>query len=150
MKKVEPVKIAVVVLVLITAAVAVFYLTTRPAAPEGALRIENGGQVTELPLERLEFSPVQGTVVNGKGEERTIDAQGVLLSEVLREAGISEFAQVAVTADDAYSAAVTAEEVHEPDRVYLIQQEEGGLRLIVFGDSNSKRSVSDVVSLSVK
>ena len=150
MKKVEPVKIAVVVLVLVTAAVAVFYLTTRPAAPEGALRIENGGQVTELPLERLELVPVRGTVVNGKGEERTVDAQGVLLSEVLREAGISEFAQVAVTADDAYSAAVTAEEVHEPDRVYLIQQEEGGLRLIVFGDSNSKRSVSDVVSLSVK
>lgn len=150
MKKAEPVKIAVVVLILVTAAVAVFYLTTRPAAPEGTLRIENGGQVTELPLERLELVPVQGTVVNGKGEERTVDAQGVLLSEVLREAGISEFAQVAVTADDAYSAAVTAEEVHEPDRVYLIQQEEGGLRLIVFGDSNSKRSVSDVVSLSVK
>ena len=150
MKKVEPVKIAVVVLILVTAAVAVFYLTTRPAAPEGMLRIENGGQVTELPLERLEFIPVQGTVVNGKGEERTIDAQGVLLSEVLREAGISEFAQVAVTADDAYSAAVTAEEIHESDRVYLIQQEEGGLRLIVFGDGNSKRSVSDVVSLSVK
>lgn len=150
MKKVEPVKIAVVVLILVTAAVAVFYLTTRPAAPEGALRIENGGQVTELPLERLELVSVRGTVVNGKGEERTVDAQGVLLSEVLREAGISEFAQVAVTADDAYSAAVTAEEVQEPDRVYLIQQEEGGLRLIVFGDSNSKRSVSDVVSLSVK
>ena len=150
MKKVEPVKIAIIVLILITAVVAVIYLTTRPATQEGILRIENGGQVIELPLERLTFASVHGTVVNGKGEERTIDAQGVLLSEVLREAGISEFAQVAVTADDAYSAAVTAEEIHESDRVYLIQQEEGGLRLIVFGDGNSKRSVSDVVSLSVK
>ena len=150
MKKAEPVKIAVIVLALITAIVAIIYLTTRPTAPEGTLRIENGGQVIEFPLERLEMIPVLGTVVNGKGEERTVDAQGVLLSAVLREAGISEFAEVTVTADDAYSAAVTAEEIADSNRVYLIQQDGGGLRLIVFGDSNSKRSVSDVVSLSVK
>ena len=150
MKKAEPVKIAVIALVLVTAIVAVVYLAVRPTTPEGMLRIETGGRVTELSLERLELIPVQGTVVNGKGEERTIDAQGVLLSEVLREAGISEFAEVTVTADDAYSAAVTAGEIAEPDRVYLIQQDEGRLRLIVFGDSNSKRSVSDVAFLSVK
>ena len=150
MRKVEPVKIAIIVLVLITAIVAIFYLTTRPTASEDTLRIEKNGQVIELPLERLDFNPVRGTVVNGKGEERTVDAQGVLLSEILREAGISEFSEVTVTANDAYSAVVTAEEIAEPDRVYLIQQDEGGLRLVVFGDSNSKRSVSDVASLSVK
>lgn len=150
MKKVEPVKISIIALILLTAIVAIIYLTTRPAAQEGTLRIENGGQVMELPLERLTFGPVHGTTVNGKGEERTIDAQGVLLDQVLRDAGISEFAEVTVTADDAYNAVVTAEEIAEPDRVYLIRQDEGGLRLIVFGDSNSKRSVSDVVSLSVK
>ena len=150
MKKAEPVKIAIIVLVLITAIVAIFYLTTRPTASEGTLRIESGGQVIELPLERLTFASVHGTTVNGKGEERTIDAQGVLLDQVLREAGIEEFSEVTVTADDAYNAVVTAEEIGKPDRVYLIQQNEGGLRLIVFGDSNSKRSVSDVASLSVK
>ena len=150
MKKVEPVKIVIIVLVLITTVVAIFYLTTRPATQEGILRIENGGQVIELPLERLTFASVHGTTVNGKGEERTIDAQGILLDQILREAGISEFTEVTVTADDAYNAVVTAEEIAETDRVYLIQQDEGGLRLIVFGDSNSKRSVSDVASLSVK
>lgn len=150
MKKAEPVKIAIIVLVLITAVVAIFYLTTRQTAPEGTLRIESGGQVIELPLERLEFVPVHGTTVNGRGEERIIDAQGVLLSMVLQEAGITGFAEVTVTADDAYNAVVTAEEIAESDRVYLIQQDEGGFRLIVFGDSNSKRSVSDVASLSVK
>ena len=150
MKKVEPVKVAIIVLVFITTVVAIFYLTTRPAASEGTLRIENGSQVIELPLERLEFIPVRGTVVNGKGEERTVDAQGVLLDRVLREAGISEFSEVTVTAADAYHAVVTAEEIAEPDRVYLIQQDGDGLRLVVFGDSNSKRSVSDVASLSVK
>ena len=150
MKKVEPVKIAIIVLVFITAIVAIFYLTTRPTASEGTLRIESGGQVIELPLERLTLASVHGTTVNGKGEERTIDAQGVLLSQVLREAGISKFTEVTVTADDAYNAVVTAEEIAEPDRVYLILQDESGLRLIVFGDNNSKRSVSDVASLSVK
>ena len=150
MKKTEPVKLVIIVLVLITAIVAIFYLTTRPAASEGTLRIENNGRVIELPLERLELTPGWGAVVNGKGEERTVDAQGVLLSGVLREAGIEEFSEVTVTADDAYSAVVTAEEIAALDRVYLIQQDEGGLRLIVFGDSNSKRSVSDVASLSVK
>ena len=150
MKKVKPAELAIIILILITAVVAIFYLTTRPAAPENTLRIENGGQVIELPLERLTFVPVHGTTVNGKGEERTVDAQGVLLSNVLRKAEISEFTEVIVTADDAYNAVVTAEEIAEPDRVYLIQQDEGGLRLIVFGDSNSKRSVSDVASLSVK
>lgn len=150
MKKAEPVKIMIIVLVLLTAIVAVFYLTTRPTVPENTLRIETGSQVIELPLERLEFSPVRGMVVNGKGEERTVDAQGVLLSEILREAGIEEFSEVTVTAEDAYNASVTAEEAAAPDRVYLIRQDEGGLRLIVFGDSNSKRSVSDVAFLSVK
>lgn len=150
MKKAEPVKIAIIVLVLITAIVATFYLTTRPSASKDTLRIEKGGQVIELPLERLKLIPVRGTVVNGKGEERTVDAQGVLLDRVLREAGIEEFSEVTITADDAYNAVVTAEEIAEPNRVYLIRQDEGGLRLVVFGDSNSKRSVSDVASLSVK
>ena len=150
MKRAEPVKMMIVALVLVTAVVAAVYLTTRPAAAEGALRIEAGGRVIELPMDRLKFVPVQGTVVNGRGEERNIDAQGVLLDQVLREAGVSEFAEVTVAADDAYSAVVTAEEIAAPDRVYLIRQDGSGLRLIVFGDSNSKRSVSGVASLSVR
>ena len=150
MKEAKSAKIAIIALVLLTVIVAIVYLSTRPNTPEGTLRIENGSQVIELPLERLKFLPVRGTTVNGKGEERTIDAQGVLLSEVLWEAGIEEFSEATVTAGDAYNATVTAEEIAAPDRVYLIQQDEGGLRLIVFGDSNSKRSVSDVASLSVK
>lgn len=150
MKEAKSAKIAIIALVLLTVIVAIVYLSTRPNTPEGTLRIENGSQVIELPLERLKFLPVRGTTVNGKGKERTIDAQGVLLSEVLREAGIGEFSEATVTAGDAYNATVTAEEIAAPDRVYLIQQDEGGLRLIVFGDSNSKRSVSDVASLSVK
>ena len=150
MKKAEPAKVIVIVLLLITAAVAVFCLTARTAVSEGALRIELADRALELPLEQLELAAVQGTVLNGKGEERTVDAQGILLSQVLREAGITEFSEVTVTADDEYSARVSAEEIAETDKVYLIRQDGGGMQLIVFGDGNSKRNVSNIVRLSIQ
>ena len=151
MKKMSFVKAIILILILVTAAVAVFHLTTRAAVSEGMIRVEFAdGQAEELSLEKLKPVPVQGTVVNGKGEERTIDAQGILLSDVLREVGVTDFSAVTVTADDEYSAQVTAEEVVEPDKVYLIQQEEGGMQMIVFGDENSKRKVSNVVRLLVQ
>lgn len=153
MKKTRPVQsmILILILILVTAAVAAFYLTTRTAVPKGALRVElAGGQAEDLPLEELEMVLVQGTVVNGKGEERAIDAQGILLSDVLREAGVTEYSMVTVTADDEYGVQVMAEEIAEPGKVCLVQQEAGGMQLIVFGDENSKRNVSNVVRLSVQ
>lgn len=151
MKKISPVQVMVLLLILVTAAAAAFHLTTRAAVPEGVLRVElAGGQTRELSLAKLKLVPVQGTVVNGRGEKSAVDAQGVLLSDALREAGVTDFSTVTVTADDEYSAQVTAEEIAEPDKVYLIRQEEGGMQMIVFGDENSKRKVSDVVRLSVQ
>ena len=150
MKKAEPAKVIVAVMILITAVVAVFYLTGRTGVPEGALRIEYGGRALELPLEQLELTAVRGTVVNGKGEERTVDARGILLDQVLRKAGITDFSEVIVTADDEYSARVTAQEAAETDKVYLIRQDEGGMQLIVFGDGDSRRNVSDAVRLTVR
>ena len=153
MKKIGPAKAAVLILilVLVTAAVAAFYLTTRTAVPEGVLRVEFAdGKAAELSLEKLEMVSIQGTVVNGKGDERVINAQGILLSDVLREAGVTEYSMVTVTADDEYSARVTAAEITEPGKVYLTRQEEGSMQLIVFGDENSKRNVTNVVRLSVQ
>ena len=150
MKKIEPAKIIVIVLIFVTAIVAVIYLNTRTSVSKGALLVEYGGQTLELPLEQLELTAVHGIVVNGKGEERTIYAQGILLSQVLREAGVMDFSEVTVTADDEYSARVSAGEAAEADKVYLIRQDEGGMQLIVFGDGNSKRNVSNVVRLSVQ
>lgn len=151
MKKISPVQVMVLILILVTAAAAAFHLTTRAAVPEGVLCVElAGGQTKELSLEKLKLVSVQGTVVNGKGEECAVDTQGLLLAEVLQEAGVTEYAVVTATADDEYSAQVTAEEIAESGKVYLIRQEEGGMQMIVFGDENSKRKVSDVVRLSVQ
>ncbi len=148
MKRTKLVPILIAALIALTAATAALYLSTRPAAEEGSLRVEYGGQAVHLPLDRLEFGPVHGVLVNGKGEERAVDAQGVPLSDVLRAAGATDYAEVTVTADDAYHAVVTAEEIAQPDRVFLIREEKGP-RLVVFGDVDSRRSVSGVVSLTV-
>lgn len=137
-------------LVLLTAAAAAVRLSGRAVPAAGTLRIEKGGNAVELPVAELELANVRGTVVNGKGESRAIDSQGLLLSAVLDAADVQAEAQVTVTADDAYSAAVSAAELSAPDMVYLIQQEDGGMQMVVFGDANSKRNVSNVAMVTVE
>lgn len=149
MKKVKPLWVVIAVLVLITAAAAAVHFATRADVPEGILRVEYGGSAVELAVGKLELSPVQGTVRNGKGEVRAVDGEGILLGRMLEQAGVGEYAAVTVTADDEYSAIVTAAEAAEPDRVYLLLEGDGSLRLVVFGDENSKRNVSNVKLVSV-
>ena len=134
---------------LLTIVVAVIHLNTRQDVPEGEMRIVVGNTETTLALSDLKLTQVTGTIVNGKGEERTIDAQGIPVCTVLSQAEITELSQVKVIADDEYHAVLTAEEALAPEGVYFIMQEEGGVQLIVFGDTNSKRNVSDVVCMEV-
>ena len=68
----------------------------------------------------------------------------------LGETVIAEiFVAVTVVADDSYRAELLVEEVKEENRAYLML-EDNTLRLIVFKDENSKRSVSDVVEICVE
>ena len=149
MKKNRFVIVLLIVLVVITAGVAVWHNATRVTASQGTLRVEAGDSVTEISLDQLQLTTVQGTIVNGKGEENTIDEQGVLLSQVLEQTGISEYTQVEAVADDEYSATVTKDEIDQPDKVYLLVEEEDRPQLVVFGDENSKRNVSGVIRLVV-
>lgn len=139
-----------VVLVVFTAAMAVLHLGSYKAVPEESLLIVNNGKEYTLSASDFVYEQVQGTRVNGKGEEITIDAEGVSLQSVLLQAGIEEYTQADVISEDSYHAVVLAEEAALEGKVYLTRQEEGGLRLTVFGDSNSKRSVSDVVQIVVE
>ena len=141
--------LALAALLAVTAVIAVVHSATRDKVPEGALLIEHAGRQSTVAVDELPLGPVRGTVVNGKGEERTVEADGILLAEVLRAADIADAASATVTADDEYSAQVTGEELAAPDKVYLIRQEDGGLQLIVFGDENSKRNVSGAVKVTV-
>lgn len=150
MKKERIILFAVGALILVTAAAAAVHLTGRIAPAEGSVYIEQGERSTEVAVSELALGPVQGTLVNGKGETRTVDGQGILLSALLEKAEMTAEAQVTVTADDEYSAVVTAEELSAADKVYLMLQEEDGVQLVVFGDSNSKRNVSNVTRVSVE
>lgn len=147
MKKDKLVKFFILALVLFTAAAAAVHLAGRTRVPEGGILVKWDGGEAYAALEELELVEVRGTVRNGKGEELEVDGQGAPLSRILDAAGVREFAQVTVAADDSYSAVVTAAEVAQPDKVYLLVQEDGP-RLVVFGDENSKRNVSGVAVLT--
>lgn len=149
MKKNRPAILLLAVLLAVTAAAAGIHLSTRQTAQMGTVLVEYGGKVEELSLDRVELTAVRGTVINGKGKERRVDAQGAPLSAVLAEAGITSYTQAAVTADDEYSVTVTQEEAAAPDRVFLIVQEGERTQLLVFGDPNSKRNVTNVIRLTV-
>ena len=79
--------------------------------------------------------------------------------DVLSLAGIGngDFAYVRAVSSDEYAAELLAQEVADDGIAFLIRdssdggKEAGGLsiRLVVFGDSNSKRQVKDVVRIEV-
>ncbi len=150
MKKRSRIFVLIAALAALTAAAAAVRLAVWEGVSEGVLRIESSGTTTDVVFSELELGEVKGTVINGKGEEKSVDARGVSLSGLLDQCQITGFAEVTVEADDAYSAAVAAEEIAVPEKVYLIAQEDGGVKMVVFGDSNSKRSVSNVVCLKVR
>ena len=137
-------------LVLLTAVFTVIHLTTRSRVPEGSLAINYNGKVCYVEIDSKDLIEVRGTVVNGKGEEKEVHEQGIAVSDVLRAAGIdlTAISGVTVTADDEFSAELSADEVNEDGKAYLTDDGET-MTLIVFGDSNSKRRIHNVVSLTV-
>ncbi|MDO4458784.1 MAG: hypothetical protein Q4C42_01675 [Clostridia bacterium] len=118
-------------IVLVAAVCAVMHFSSQPKAEDGGIII-NGESVT---ISESDLIDVKGTTVNGKGEEKQIDGKGVLITDLIGK----DFETAKVTASDEYSAEITAE-----DEAYLMVQEDGSYRMIVFGDSNSKRDVKNV------
>ena len=97
----------------------------------------------------LDFEPVSGVRVNGKGESIPVEGQGISVKDLLESKKIASYSKVTVLSNDSYAAELAAEEITEDGKAYLMLDEEE-LRLIVFGDSNSKRSVSNVVQIIVE
>ena len=73
-----------------------------------------------------------------------------MLADVLTLAGVENMPEsgVLVTAADEYSVEVTADELAEEDKVYLLQEETP--RLLVFGDNSEKRNVKNVARITVQ
>ena len=143
--------IFIVILLMITGVMAVMHLNRREEVAEGAVKVSVGEETYIVNISELSYERIKGTRVNGKGEEKTVEASGILLKNVLESVGITEYGDLSVVADDAYSADITKEELDDVSKAYLIQEEgEVRLRLIVFGDKDSKRSVSNVAQIVVK
>ena len=140
--------IILAVLVIVTACAAITHLSEREQVRMGFLQVEYGDKKILVDLSSLATTAVQGTILNGKGDEIAVDGQGVLLSDLLFDLGIEVSEEVTAIADDEYSATVSAEELGE-GRVYVLCEGERG-RLVVFGDANSKRNVYGLIRLVVK
>ena len=135
--------IYVIVLLLITGIAAFSHLSTREEVPKHGIQISWKEEEIILDIEKLEYENVTGSYVTGKGETRDVDAPGILLDSLLEKVGIDQYEKAIITADDSYSVEVLKEEA------YFIKEEDS-LRLIVFGDKDSKRNVKNVVKIEVE
>ena len=133
----------IIILLVITVAAVWWYLGSREKTPENSLIVVSGGKETVVDIDKLKLAEFSGTTVNGKGDKKDITAQGIKLSDVIAD---QDYSEVEVTSDDAYSAVVRKDEMEQA----WLQIEEGKARLIVFGDTDSKRNVKNVVRIEVR
>lgn len=138
------------VLTVMLLALSILRLISREKIPEGALAVHFGEKTTYISLDGLTAQPISGIIINGKGQEKQVEAVGVPLKTLLKKVNIptDRISTVIVEAEDAFTAEIAAEELDQ-ERVYLVQ-EENSISLVVFGDTNSKRQVHNVVSIDIR
>ena len=148
--KTSKVKIFVILLLSLTIIVAFIHWNTIEPIAEGTLLISIGDEAVTVDISKFDYEQVTGIRMNGKGEEIIVDALGISLKDILEQEDIQNYKKVVVFSKDSYNAEILAEEVEMDSKVFLIVEEEKELRLVVFGDTNSKRSVSNVVQIVVE
>ena len=142
---------AIAALIALTAVFAIIHSAARTEVPDGALLVSCGGEKKYVDLASLDTVSVRGSVVNGKGEKSDVNTQGLPLAEVIENAGFDPNGAVTVkvTADDEFSAELSGDELNEDGKAYLVSEDDGSMRLVVFGDSNAGRNVRNVVSVEI-
>ena len=142
---------AIAALIARTAVFAIIHAAARTEVPDGALLVSCGGEKKYVDLASLDTVSVRGSVVNGKGEKSDVNTQGVPLADVIENAGFDPNGAVTVkvTADDEFSAELSGDELNEDGKAYLVSEDDGSMRLVVFGDSNAGRNVRNVVSVEI-
>ena len=139
----------VAAVLLLTAVLAVVHLTTREQVETGRLVVSYQNKQQEVVFAQLPLQQIQGTISNAKGQTFSVDAKGLSAEAFLAELNISSFSTLTVVADDEYRAEVSAAEIEAENVVAFITQEDGGVQMVVFTDSNSKRNVTNVVRVEV-
>ena len=115
---------------------------TRVDVPSNYILID-GPKPVSINLKEVEKYIISGQVTNMKGEIKEITGNGCSLFDIIEDYSGTDFTEVTVISDDEYSAKLTKEEVVDTDKAVLLF-DETSVRLYVFGDSNSKRNVSNV------
>jgi len=151
MKQKRIILVIIIILAAAAAVLAVLHLSKNKPVEQGQAEIIRQNQKWLLGAADIAKVSVKGELVNGKGESVRIDAKGIALADALSSAGIdpAEVAVLKITSQDEYSAEISGEELLEPEKVYLICEDDGTFTLVVFGDSNSKRKVKEVARIEV-
>lgn len=144
--------ILIAVLLAITALCAFLHLSGRTDADPGELIVCSEGRQHTIDFDNLPQHSIKGEIVNGKGDVLPVSGSGASLSDVLISAGIDpeKLTLATVIASDEYHAELTGNEICQPEKAWLLLQEDGSFRLIVFGDPDSKRNVTNVVRVEAE
>lgn len=144
------IKCIIIFLVILTGITALFHLRTREEITKAHVVIKYEDTKITLAMNELEYEEVKGIRINGKGEEIPINAPGISLQKLLNDASIIDYSKLTVISTDSYSAELSFQEIQNENKAFLLHEEEDELRLVVFGDKNSKRSVSHVAQIIVE
>ncbi len=143
-------KLFIIIPILLLAGILSFiYLRTRQSVPAGNILIKSATGEATVNFSELGLTDVRGQITNKKGETKDIDSEGIGLAQIPSLAGVSEYSDMTVYADDEYNAVISKEEAEEPDKAWLIKSDDS-IRLVVFGDKDSKRDVKNVVRIEIK
>ena len=126
------------------------YLGQRQQVERGSILIKTPSNEISVSLSDLPLTKVEGETVNKKGEVKKISAQGYEVAYIPSLAGADKYTEISVYSDDEYHADISANELlADVNKAWIILEEESP-RLIVFGDTDSKRNVKNVVRIEIK
>lgn len=146
----------IVALILFTVVIAIIRVFTGiPKPTAGNLTLIANGKETIVDPSKVSKVDVTGTTVSNKGDKKEINTSGYALKDVITLSGAKDedFTSVKVTASDEFSATLSATEIADGKSAFLVEEksDKGDIffRLIVFGDSDSKRQVKNVARIEL-
>ncbi|MBE6014118.1 MAG: hypothetical protein E7241_01940 [Lachnospiraceae bacterium] len=146
----------IVALILFTVVIAIIRVFTGiPKPTAGTLTLIVNNKETMVDPSKASKVEVSGTTVNSKGDKKEINTSGYALKDVITLSGAKDedYTSVKVTASDEFSATLTKAEIDDGQRAFLIGEssDKGDVffKLIVFGDSDSKRQVKNVARIEL-
>ena len=135
-------------LVVIAAILAVVVSKGQQKKSASEVIIIQNGKETKADISKLELTAVKASILRANGKTVEIDSKGIELKDLL--AGYSGYTAAAVSAEDNYSAELSAEEIASDKNVYIILGEENKPRLVVLSDELAKRDIKNVLTIELK